>query len=240
MNKKPLGLDKATADAINQNMNKNPFAGIKQPDPPTEINESVQEIREAYSFELFDSAMSRDKGIRKSAEETLKTYSDFAKREWLHNQDALTKAWNDPEIDEIEMPLVTIPLIELESLLVTLQVAIKCGAGDVAKIFESVRSTAAGSTQWWYTQPLIKMCKTVRKRKPYGKATDIFYGLTEVAAVPPIRRIERSGDEMDIFRDDDAGTVQSFTAIVFSQFLSTNIKEIGRKKIRRSGYTKNA
>jgi len=213
-------------------MNKNPFAGIKQPDPPTEINESVQEIIDAYAFELFDSAISRDKGIRKAAEETLKTYSDFAKREWLHNQAALTKAWNDPEIDEIEMPLVTMPLNDLESLLVTLQVAINCGDNSLEKMFESVRNKkrrkGIGN---WYTQPLIEMCKAVRKRRPYGKATDIFYGLTEITAVPPIKWIERSGDEMDIFRGDDADKVKSFTTIVFSQFLSKHIKEIGRKKI---------
>jgi len=230
MNKNPLGLDKATADAINQNMNKNPFAGIKQPDPPTEINESVQEIIDAYSLELFDSAISGDNSIRKAAEETLQAYKTFAKREWLYNQDALTRVWNDPAIDEIDMPLVTIPLNDLEGLLVALQVAISAGDGSLEKMFESLlNKERRKGIDNWYTKALIQVCKDIRRGNAPASQEDMFIILSRRAETWIDSEKDKHGD-VTVWLTQEGKKPHRVMLAGFKKFEKTYREQIGRKK----------
>ncbi|MDX8399694.1 MAG: hypothetical protein R8K20_05545 [Gallionellaceae bacterium] len=182
---------------------KNLFAGIERPAPPTEINESVQEIIDVYSFELFDSAISRSADVRQAAEETLQMYKDFAKRQWLLNQVALTKVWNDPDIEEFDMPLVTIQLNDLEGLLAALQVAIGCGEGALEKMYANDRRRELSRLPAWYTRPLIEMCNDIRTSKPHGASTaeEIFRLLEEVPVHSPIFSIEMDDGEIQIYKE---------------------------------------
>jgi len=50
----------------------------------------------------------------------------------------------------------------------------------------------------WYTEPLIKMCKKIRRSYPFYTAKDIFNALPEAPSIDPIGKIDHDEDGLTI------------------------------------------
>jgi len=217
----------------------NAFTGIeketegeqKHKATPKQFNEIIDEIRELYSYDLFFNASSKDQTDREQVRQWIEQTSNLVDRIWFEHQERLSREWADPERSEIGIPEASIPVTDLESLLLALR--FQLWAVDNNNLRSSAITTfnrKAGKSPAWYTRPLIEMTRKLRKRHRQYTVEEIFYLLPDQCVEPPIYTIERNGlDELTIM--SESGKEKNLTLGSFQKFCSKHKLWIGKRTL---------